>query len=187
MDTKIALLLVGLLLLLVVIYNRLVRDRLRVREAWSGVDVQLKRRADLVPNLVSTVQGYAAHERATFEQVTNARAALQLAAAPGPAAAPNQELSRGLVRLLAVAENYPQLRASEQFIRLQEELVDVEEKLSYARQFYNRNVLGYNTRLDSFPQVLLGPVLGFRPAEFFEAEEPDRSVVSVSASSGQKV
>ncbi len=162
------------------IYNRLVRMRLRVREAWSGVDVQLKRRADLVPNLVEAVKAYAAHERTLFEDVATARTALAQAAAPLAAAEPARALNQGISRLLAVSEAYPQLRASEQFLKLQDNLFDMEDKLAYARHFYNRNVLEYNTRLRSFPQFLLAPLLGFRPAEFFEVEEPQRRPVAVS-------
>jgi LemA protein len=165
------------------IYNRLVRMRLRVREAWSGVDVQLKRRADVVPNLVAAVQAYAAHERTLFEDVATARTALINAAAPITAIEPARALNQGISRLLAVAEAYPQLRASEQFLKLQDELFDLEEKLSYARHFYIRNALEYNTRLNSFPQILLAPLLGFRPADFFEIESGERRTVSAAVAS----
>ncbi len=164
------------------IYNRLVRMRLRVREAWSGVDVQLKRRADLVPNLVETVKAYAAHERALFEDVALVRTQLLKSAAPGSAAEAARALNQGIARLLAVSEGYPQLRASEQFLSLQESLSDLEDKLAYTRHFYNRNVLEYNARLHSFPQLLLAPLLGFRPAEFFEIEESQRRPASASTS-----
>ncbi len=164
------------------IYNRLVRMRLRVQEAWSGVDVQLKRRADLVPNLVEAVKAYAAHERTLFEDVATARTALVQAAAPLTAAEPARALNQGIARLLAVSEAYPQLRASEQFLKLQDNLFDLEDKLAYARHFYNRNVLEYNTRLRSFPQFVLAPMLGFRPAEFFEIEELQRHPVAATIS-----
>jgi LemA protein len=131
------------------IYNGLVRSRMRTREAWSGIDVQLKRRADLVPNLVETVKGYAAHEQRTFEEVARARSAVHQAQSPAQATDTHAKLTEGLARLFAIAEAYPALRASENFIQLQKELSDVEEKIAYARQFYNRNVLDYNTRVNT--------------------------------------
>jgi len=124
-------------------YNRLVRSRNRVREAWSGIDVQLRRRASLVPNLVESVRGYAAHERGVFEEVSRARGALQQAGGAAAAASANTALSQALGHLFAVVENYPTLRASENLTALQRELSDVEEKIAFARQFYNRNVLDY--------------------------------------------
>jgi LemA protein len=163
-------------------YNGLVRSRLRVREAWSGIDVQLKRRASLVPNLVETVKGYAAHERQTLEAVTNARAALQQAGTPGQAAEANNMLTQTLRSLFAVAEAYPDLKANENFRHLQEELSDIEEKIAYARQFYNRNVLDYNTRIETFPSLIFARMFNFLPSEFFEAEEAREDVrVSFSA------
>lgn len=131
------------------------------------------------------MKGYAAHERAVFEEVAAARTSLQQARTPASAAGTNRLLHQSLSRLLAVAEGYPQLRASEQFIRLQEELVDVEEKLAYARHFYNRNVLEYNTRLCSFPQVLLGRWLGFRAADFFELDSSQRVPAGVNVNQRQ--
>ncbi len=169
-------------LAILLVYNRLVRMRLRVREAWFGVDVQLKRRADLVPNLVAAVKAYGAHERTLFEDVARIRTEVLQSAAPSSAAASARALNEGIARLLAVAEAYPRLRASEQFLNLQENVSDLEEKLAYARHFYNRNVLEYNTRLRSFPQLLLAPLLGFRPAEFFQIEESQRSPVAATIS-----
>jgi len=160
-------------------YNRFVRSRLRTLEAWSGIDVQLKRRADLVPNLVETVKGYAAHERSTLEAVVQARAAVQQASGPAASAEANAQLTRALTRLLALAEAYPALRAAENFLELQSELSDLEEKIAYARQFYNRNVLHYNTCIHSFPQMLVAGLFGFEPFEFFEAEEPARTPAPV--------
>ena len=162
------------------IYNGLIRSRMRTREAWSGIDVQLKRRADLVPNLVETVRGYASHERETFENVTNARAMLQQAGGPAEAAQANNQLTQALRSLFAVAEAYPQLRASENFMALQKELADIEEKIAYARQFYNRNVTDFNSRIQVFPNVMIANMFNFQPFEFFEAEEEAREVPHVS-------
>jgi LemA protein len=175
---------VGIVLLLglflVGIYNGLIRSRVRTREAWSGIDVQLKRRADLVPNLVETVRGYAAHEREVFENVTRARAMLEQAGGPAQAAEANNQLSQALRSLFAVAENYPQLRASENFMALQRELSDIEEKIAYARQFYNRNVTDFNSRIQVFPNVMIANMFNFQRFEFFEAEEEAREVPEVS-------
>jgi LemA protein len=169
----------------VAIYNRLVRSRNRVREAWSGIDVQLRQRASLVPNLVEAVRGYMAHERGVFEEVARARAALQQAGGAAAAASANNALSQALGRLFAVVENYPTLRASENFAALQRELSDVEEKIAFARQFYNRNVLDYNTRVETFPGVLVASNLGFSAAEFFETGDEGRAEVTVSLAPAQ--
>jgi len=153
------------------LYNRLVRSQERTREAWSGIDVQLKRRANLIPNLVETVKGYAAHERGVFEEVTRARRRLLQAGGTAAMAEANGTLTQALGQLLAVAEGYPDLKASANFLKLQAELSDVEEKIAYARQFYNRNVAVFNARIRSVPDVLIARVFGFSPFEFFEAEE----------------
>jgi len=160
-------------------YNGLVRSRNRVREAWSGIDVQLRRRASLIPNLVETVKGYAAHERETFEEVTRARSALEQAGDARSAAEANNMLTGALRHLFAVAENYPQLQASQNFMDLQNELSDIEEKIAFARQFYNTNVLSYNNRIQVFPNVAMANMFGFQPEEFFEAEEEGRAEVRV--------
>ncbi|MDI6858450.1 MAG: LemA family protein [Dehalococcoidia bacterium] len=162
------------------IYNGLVRSKVRTQEAWSGIDVQLKRRADLVPNLVETVRGYAEHERAVFENVTRARSMLQQAEGPAQAAEANNQLTQALRSLFAVAENYPQLRASENFMALQQELSDIEEKIAYARQFYNRNVTDFNSRILVVPNVFIARMFNFQPFEFFEAEEGAREAPEVS-------
>jgi len=164
---------------LVGMYNGLVGARLRVKEAWSGIDVQLKRRASLIPNLVETVKGYAAHERETLESVTRARSMLNNAGNAHEAAQANNMLTQALRSLFAVVEAYPDLKANQNFLQLQAELTDTEEKISYARQFYNRNVLNYNTKLQTFPTVLLGNMFGFQPEEFFEAEEEARQDIRV--------
>ncbi len=161
------------------IYNGLVRGRNRCKEAWSGIDVQLRRRASLVPNLVETVKGYAAHERETFEEVTRARAALEQAGDPKSAGEANNMLTGALRHLFAVAENYPQLQAAQNFRELQAELSDIEEKIAFARQFYNTNVLDYNNRIQTFPSVVMANMFNFQPEEFFEAEEEAREEVRV--------
>src|SRR5438067_12924894 len=167
-------------LVLLGMYNGLVRSRLRVKEAWSGIDVQLKRRASLIPNLVETVKGYAAHERGTLEAVTAARAQLQQAGTPGQAAEANNMLTQTLRSLFAVAEAYPNLKADQNFRELQAELTDTEDKIAYARQFYNRNVLGYNEKTSTFPSAVIANMFNFQPEQFFEAEEEARADVHVS-------
>ncbi len=149
------------------LYNSLVTVKLRVDEAWSQIDVQLKRRADLIPNLVETVKGYTKHEKTVFEEVTKARASLMGAKSLADKSDANNQLSSALKSILAVAEAYPQLRASENFKSLQEELTDTEDKVSYSRQFYNNVVMDYNTSLKVFPNVMIAPMFGFKPAEFF--------------------
>ena len=167
-------------LFLLGVYNGLIRSRVRCREAWSGIDVQLKRRASLIPNVVEAVKGYAAHEREVLENVTRARARLEQAASPGQAAQADNALTQTLRSLFAVAENYPQLKANENFLALQKELSDVEEKIAFARQFYNRNVMDFNTRIQVFPNVLIAHTFNFTEFEFFEAEEGAREDVKVS-------
>ncbi len=164
----------------VLMYNGLVQARLRTKEAWSGIDVQLKRRASLIPNLVETVKGYAAHEKETFENVTAARARLQQAGTPAQAAEANNMLTQTLRSLFAVAEAYPDLKANQNFLDLQHELSDIEEKIAYARQFYNTNALAYNTKTQTFPSTIFAGMFGFQAAEFFEAEEAAREDVKVS-------
>jgi len=166
--------------LIVGLYNGLVQGRLHCKEAYSGIDVQLKRRASLIPNLVETVKGYAAHEKETFENVTQARAMLQQAGTPGQAAEANNMLTQTLRSLFAVAEAYPDLKANQNFLDLQRELSDIEEKIAYARQFYNSNVMSYNAKTATFPSVIFAGMFGFKPEEFFQAEEEARQDVKVS-------
>ena len=161
-------------------YNGLIRSLTRVHEAWSGIDVQLRRRASLVPNLVETVRGYAEHEREVFEQVARARGAMQQAGGAGQTAAASNMLTQALGHLVAVVENYPQLRASENFLTLREDVRDTEEKIAFARQFYNRNVLDYNTRIATYPDAALANQFGFTLAEFFESDGDGRAEVHVS-------
>ncbi|MEX0781014.1 MAG: LemA family protein [Dehalococcoidia bacterium] len=166
-------------------YNGLIRARLNVKEAWSGIDVQLRRRSSLIPNLVETVKGYAAHERETFEAVTRARAQLDTARESGSAAQAAQAdniLTSTLRSLFAVAEAYPDLKANENFKELQRELTDTEDKIAYSRQFYNTNVGNYNEKIQVFPNVLLAGMFNFEQAEFYEAEEGAREEITVSFS-----
>jgi LemA protein len=167
-------------LVLAGMYNGLIRARVRTREAWSGIDIQLKRRANLIPNLVETVRGYATHERQTFENVTRARAMLQQAGTAAEAAQANNFLTQTLRSLFAVAESYPELKANQNFLDLQNELSDIEEKIAYARQFYNRNVSVYNTRIQTVPNVVVANMFGFQRFEFFEAPEEAREVPEIS-------
>jgi LemA protein len=155
------------LVMLVGIYNRLVRLRALVREGWSGITVQLRRRADLVPNLVSTVQGYATHERELIEQVTKHRADATSAKGVGETAQADAQFSGMLGKLIAVAEAYPELKADANFRQLQTELADIEEELSGARRYYNATVRDHNTRVQSFPDMLIAGPMGFRLEESY--------------------
>ena len=174
---------VVLVLFLVLTYNRLVTLRQRVKEAFSDIEVQLKRRHDLIPNLVETVKGYAAHERGVFDEVTQARAGAIAAGAKGPQqqAAAEDMLTGALRSLFAVAEAYPQLQAVQEFKDLSENLRDTEDKIQFSRRFYNAQVRDFNTALQTFPTVLLASSLGFTASEYFEVEAPtDREVPKVS-------
>jgi len=158
-------------LFLWITYNSLVKLKIRVDEAWSDITVQLKRRLDLIPNLINSVKGYAAHEAGVFEKVTEARAqALNAQGVKETAAAENQ-FEDALKSLFAVAENYPQLRANENFLQLQQELVDTEDKIQAARRFYNSGVRDLNTKIKIFPNNLFAGMLGFSEREFFEVED----------------
>ena len=160
-------------------FNGLVRRRNQVDNAWSQIDVQLKRRHDLIPNLVETVKGYAAHERGTFEAVTNARANAINAQTPQDQAQAENVLSGALKSLFAVAEAYPDLKANQNFLNLQEELTASEDKVAYARQYYNDSVLNYNTQIQKFPTVLLAGMFHFEKREFFDAAPEDTEPVQV--------
>ncbi len=179
-------------LLLVGIYNGMVRARNRVDEAWSGIDVQLKRRHDLIPNLVETVKGYAAHEKEVFEAVTQARANAMSAQAGGAANADQVAQAEGaltgaLGRLFAVAEAYPQLRATENFQQLQAELTNTEDQIAGSRRIYNGNVQEYNTRIQTFPAAVFAGMFGFLKREFFELDSPaDREAPQVSFTSSSR-
>ena len=171
-----------LLLALVWIYNRLVTLRTRVDNGWSQIDVQLRRRADLIPNLVETVKGYAAHERELFERVTEARARSLGATGVADQADAENQVSAGLRQLLAVVENYPDLKANQNFLALQEELIGTESKIAYARQFYNDQVMRLNTLIQSFPSSIIARAFGFQEHPFFEIEEGTRGPVQVELS-----
>ena len=160
-------------------YNGLVSLRNRVKEAWAEIDVQLKRRSSLIPNLVETVKGYAKHEKSVFENVTKARSAMINASSLGAKAAANDALSGALKSLFAVAEAYPELKASENFKELQEEISDTETKVAAARQFYNTNVLDLNNTLEQFPSSLVGSWFGFQKQEFFKATEEEKKDIEV--------
>jgi LemA protein len=164
-------------------FNGLVKKRNRTQEAWSEIDVELKRRHDLIPNLVSTVQGYAAHEKGTFEAVTKARADAVTAGAtgdPGKIAPAENALSGALRSLFAVAENYPQLRAVESFVQLQETLTATEDKIEYARRYYNTSARDYNIALQTFPRNLIAGPFGFTAVAFFATDADERAVPEVS-------
>lgn len=160
-----------LVLIVVSIYNRLVAQRNRVDNSWAQVDVQLKRRYDLIPNLVETVKGYASHERATFENVTAARAGASQAQGPAEQAQAENFLTQALRQLFAVAENYPELRASSNFASLQADLQDTENKIAVSRQIYNDTVLTFNNSVQQVPTNIIASIFGFKTREFFEAGE----------------
>ncbi|HMF89380.1 MAG TPA: LemA family protein [Candidatus Angelobacter sp.] len=181
---------IGLIVVLVVVvlavlvlagmYNSLVQLRVRADSAWSDIDVQLKRRHDLIPNLVETVKGYAAHERGTFENIAKFRSQAMQATTPGDKAVAENQLSGALKSLFAVAENYPELRASEQFTGLQSSLNSIEDNIQNARRYYNAVIRDYNTRVQSFPVNIIAGMFGFQTRQFFEVESPeDRQNVQV--------
>jgi LemA protein len=159
----------GLVLVVAVFYNLLVTARQRVREAWSAIDVQLQRRASLIPNLVEAVKGYADYERDTMQKVVAARGQLTAATGPHQAAEANDNLTSALRTFFAVAEAYPDLKANERFAQLQTDLTDTENKIAWARNYYNGAVEAYNIRVQSFPSLLVASLFRFRPAEFFKA------------------
>ena len=172
-------LVVVLLLYVVVTYNGLVRLRNRIQNAWAQIDVQLRRRYDLIPNLVETVKGYATHEKGTFESVTQARANAINAQGPAAQAQAENMISGALKSLFAVSEDYPDLKANQNFLSLQEELSGTEGRIAYARQYYNDAVLRLNTKIQSFPSNLLAGMFGFKEHEYFEADDTSRGPVSV--------
>ena len=181
-------LIIGIIILVIIIivivyfisiYNGLVNLRNRVKNAWSQIDVQLKRRTDLIPNLVETVKGYAKHERGVFENVTKARAGLMNAQTVQENAEANNMLTDALKSLFAVAENYPDLKASQNFQDLQRQLSETEDKIAYSRQFYNDTVLMYNNKIQMFPSNLVANQFHFEESEFFEAPEAEKEVPEV--------
>lgn len=174
---------IGILLLIVVyvwsLYNGLITASTQVSEAWSQIDVQLKRRMDLIPNIVESVKGYAKHEKSIFENVTKARSALMSAKSPDESAKANDMLSGAMKSLFAVAENYPQLKANENFAQLQQELSDTEDKVAYSRQFYNSIVKDFNIKVKVFPNAIIASMFGFKEKSFFEVVEADKQPVKV--------
>ena len=170
---------VVLIIYLIATYNGLVVLKTRIQEALSGIDVQLKRRADLIPNIVETVKGYAAHEKSVLENVTMARSALMGAQSLKEKADADNQLTGTLKSLFAVAEAYPDLKANTNFIDLQRQLEDTEDKVAYSRQFYNSNVLEYNAKILMFPSNLIASSFGFTKFEFFEATEEERKKIEV--------
>jgi LemA protein len=171
--------LVVIVFLLIGMYNSLVQLRVRTDSAWSDIDVQLKRRHDLIPNLVETVKGYAAHEKGTFEDVTKYRSMAMQATTPADKAAAENQLTGALKSLFAVAENYPQLQASTEFTQLQASLNQTEDTIQNARRYYNAVVRDLNTKIQSFPTNMLASMFGFQPRQFFETSEADREPVAV--------
>jgi LemA protein len=171
--------LVVLAVVLISMYNGLVQLRVRADSAWSDIDVQLKRRHDLIPNLVETVKGYATHEKGTFENIAKFRSQAMSATSPADKAVAENQLSGALRGLLAVAEAYPQLKASEEFTQLQNSLNMTEDSLQNARRFYNAVVRDFNTKIQSFPTNLLAGMFGFAQRQFFETTDADREPVQV--------
>ena len=173
----------GIVLIVVIyifaFYNALVTLRVRIKEAWSGIEVQLKRRSSLIPNLIETVKSYAKHEKSVFENVTKARSAMLSAKNPRQAAAAENMLTGALKTLFAVAEDYPDLKASNNFKELQEELSDTETKIAASRQFYNSNVMEYNTKIQVFPSILIARLFNFQKEDFFEADEAAKEEIKV--------
>lgn len=187
MTTSIVLGLAAVLVIAaVVLYNRLVTARQMAAEGWSGIDVQLKRRADLVPNLVSTVKGYAAHEQALFEEVAKLRTAVARIAEGDVAGRAKAEtmLSAALARMMALAEAYPDLKASENFLKLQTELAGVEDEIQMARRYYNGAARNQNILVESFPSNLIAQIFGFRLLDYFEIGDGDRAVPEVAFGGG---
>ena len=173
----------GIVILLVLYaisaYNGFVTLRNRVRHAWSQIDVQLKNRADLIPNIVETVKGYASHEKETLDQIVKARSSVLSANTPQESMDANNTLSQALNRLMVVVEAYPELKANTNFLNLQQNLRDIEDKIRYSRQFYNDTVLKYNNRIETFPNNIFASIFGFRQEAFFQADEGDREVPRV--------
>jgi LemA protein len=169
-----------ILVYFVATYNAFVTFKARIKEALSGIDIQLKRRVDLIPNLVEAVKGYAKHEKDVFENVTKARSSLMRADSTSAKLEANNMLTGALKSLFAVAEAYPDLKASENFKDLQRQLEDTEDKIAYSRQFYNSNVLEYNTKVQTFPSNMLANMFGFKSETFFEATDEERKEVKVN-------
>ena len=179
MEWIILIVVVLLIIYTISTYNTLVKLRNNVKDQWSQIDVLLKRRADLIPNLVETVKGYAKHESDTLEAVINARNKAVSATTTEEEMKANGELTNALSRLLAVAESYPELKANTNFMELQSNLRDTEDKIAYARQFYNDSVLKYKNKLEMFPSNIVASIFGFKPEAFFEATEQEKETPKV--------
>lgn len=161
-------------------YNSLATGKVRIKEAFSAIDVQLKRRIDLIPNLIETVKGYAVHEKGVLENVTKLRTSLMDAKTPHEKAEADDMLTGALKSLFAVSESYPDLKANQNFLHLQQELSDTENKIAYSRQFHNTNVMDYNTMLATFPSAVIGKFFGFKEEDFFKAIEEEKEPVKVT-------
>ena len=172
-------LVVLVVLALVLLYNNLVRLRNRIEGAWAQIDVQLKRRYDLIPNLVETVKGYASHEKETLDAVVRARNAAGAASGPADQAQAETQVTAALRQVFALSEAYPDLKANQGFLQLQEELSGTESRISYARQYYNDTVLRYNTKIQTFPAVVIANAMQFKEREYFEADDTSRGPVQV--------
>lgn len=164
------------------LYNGLVSLKTNIEEAWSQIDVQLKRRTDLIPNLVETIKGYAKHEKTVFAEVTKARSAMMGARSMDAKAGASDAMTQVLGKLIAVAEAYPELKANENFVQLQKELSDTEDKIAYSRQYYNTIIRDYNEKIRTFPNTLFNESMGFHEKQYFEALEGERKSVKVNFS-----
>jgi LemA protein len=162
------------------IYNGLVKSRMQTKESWSQIDVQLKRRNDLIPNLIETVKGYAAYEGETFEKITELRAQVAKAETPAEAMQASNALTKQISGIFAVAENYPDLKANNSFVKLQDELTNTENKISYSRQLFNSTTSNYNVKLETFPSNFIAGMFGFQPSQFLEIPEEEKEVPKVS-------
>lgn len=171
--------LVILALFAIVTYNGLVKSRMQTQEAWSQIDVQLKRRNDLIPNLIETVKGYADYEEKTFEKITQLRTQVLSASTPNETMQASDALAKQVSGLFAVAENYPDLKANASFVKLQDELTNTENKISYSRQLYNTTTANYNTKLQTFPSNILAGIFGFKASEFLQTPEEEKAVPKV--------
>lgn len=164
----------------IALYNGLVRSRMQTKESWSQIDVQLKRRNDLIPNLIETVKGYAAYEEKTFAKITELRQQVADAKTPAEAMHASNALTNQLSNLIAVAENYPDLKANNSFIKLQDELTNTENKIAYSRQLFNTTTANYNVKLEAFPSNLIAGMFGFKPSQFLETPEEEKDVPKVT-------
>ena len=175
----IGVLIIILIISVIVMYNNLVEKSVRVDNAWSQIDVQMKQRYDLIPNLVETVKAYAAHEKTTLEEVTKWRAAAMNAKTPEEMMASNQKLSGAIANIFATAENYPDLKANQNFLHLQEQLKELEEKIAFARQFYNDTVMKYNEYIQKFPSNIIANIFKYKERQYFEMNEAEKAVPKV--------